>query len=84
MTQTATVETVQKMLQQVLGLGDRAAELGPDTRLLGNLPELDSMAVVEIVGDIETRFGITVHDEDITAETFATMGSLIDFIAARS
>lgn len=84
MTQTATVETVRKMLEQVLGLGERAADLEPDTPLLGNLPELDSMAVVELVSDMETRFGITVHDEDITAETFGTMGSLIDFIVARA
>ncbi|MFN3231947.1 MAG: acyl carrier protein [Alphaproteobacteria bacterium] len=80
----AMINKVRDMLDQVLGLGERAAILEADTPLLGNLPELDSMAVVELISDMEARFGITVDDDDISAETFATLASLVAFIEARA
>jgi acyl carrier protein len=51
-----------------------------DTPLLGNLPELDSMAVVELVARMEGELGIRIHDDEISAETFATLGSLTAFV----
>jgi acyl carrier protein len=50
------------------------------TALLGNLPELDSMAVVSVITALEERYGFTVNDDEISAETFATLGSLVDFV----
>ena len=38
----------------------------PTTPLLGTLPELDSLAVLELVTSLEDRFGITVDDDDLT------------------
>jgi acyl carrier protein len=48
--------------------------------LLGALPELDSMAVVSILTALEEHFGFTVDDDEISAETFATLGSLTEFV----
>lgn len=74
---------VKGLLRETLQLGDRAAGFDRDTRLLGSLPELDSMAVVTVITALEERFGITVDDDDISAETFETVGSLVRYVEER-
>lgn len=54
-----------------------------DTPLLGALPELDSMAVVTLINTLEERFGIAVNDEDMSGETFASVGSLVAYVAGQ-
>ena len=76
-----TQTEVLSMLDDVLGLGGRAMQFTADTGLLGALPELDSMAVVALINTLEERFGITVDDDEISGDTFATVGSLSRFIA---
>ena len=77
-----TLETLRSLLGDSLGLGERASSLTETSPLLGGIPELDSMAVVEVVTQLEKTFNITIHDDDISAETFATLGSLAAFISA--
>lgn len=79
----ATIDKVRDVLGETLGLGDRTAGMVASTPLLGNLPELDSMAVVEIVTRLEADFQIRIHDDEISAETFATLGSLTAFIEGK-
>lgn len=74
---------VQQVLDEVLSLGGRAAAFTRDTHLLGAIPELDSMAVVSLITALEERFGIAVDDDDIEGATFATVGSLVDFVTER-
>ena len=64
-------------------LGDRAHVLTESTPLLGNIPELDSMAVVTVLTAIEDEYGITIEDDEIGAEVFATVGTLAAFVAAK-
>lgn len=71
-----TTEGVKAVLVSVLGIEDRAATINAGTPLLGSLPELDSMAVLELVAAIEQRFGVTIDDDEVTAEVFDTLGSL--------
>jgi acyl carrier protein len=75
---------MRAILRDVLSLGARVDTLTPASPLLGALPELDSMAVVSVIAAIEDRFGITVDDDDISGATFATFGSLVDFVASRT
>jgi len=77
------LEEVKAVLVDVLNLGDAVAALVPDSPLLGALPELDSMAVVSVIAALEERFGIMVDDDDISASTFATLGSLSAFVNAK-
>lgn len=77
------LDEVKSILRDTLQLGDRARAFDRDTRLLGSLAELDSMAVVTVITAIEERFGITVEDDDISAETFETVGSLCRYVEAR-
>jgi acyl carrier protein len=71
---------VKNILIDVLNLGDAGQALGADSPLLGSLPELDSMAVVTLIGALEEHFGIAIDDDDISASTFATLGSLAAFV----
>lgn len=82
MTGTLTQE-VKDLLVSVLGIEDRAATIDADTPLLGNLPELDSMAVLELVAAIEQRFGVTIDDDEVTAEVFDTLGSLTALVDSK-
>ena len=75
---------VKTILIDVLNLGPAGQALDADSALLGSLPELDSMAVVTLIGALEEHFGIAIDDDDISASTFATLGSLAAFVAEKS
>lgn len=75
-TTATTLEAVKAVVVETLGVEDRAGSLDADTPLLGSMPELDSMAVLELVLALEERFGISVDGDDVTAEAFETLGSL--------
>jgi acyl carrier protein len=74
---------VLNILDSVLSLEGRAQSFTRDTALLGALPELDSMAVVSLITALEEQLGLVVDDDDIDGDTFATVGSLTDFVTAR-
>lgn len=78
------LDEVKAILIDVLSLGEAGQRLNADSLLLGSLPELDSMAVVSLVGALEDHFGISINDDDISASTFETLGSLTDFVAQKS
>lgn len=69
-------------LDEVLSLGGRALAFTPQTPLLGAVPELDSMAVVTLITTIEERFGVVVNDDAVDGSTFATVGSLTEFVSS--
>lgn len=83
-TGTITAEDVKTVVVTALGLAaDRTDSLDVSTPLLGSLPELDSMAVLELLGALEERFGLTIEDEDVTADIFETLGTLTEFVAGK-
>lgn len=73
-------QQLRAILRDTLQLGERAARLEEGSALLGALPELDSMAVVTVITALEDQFGFVVDDDEISAETFATFGSLVEFV----
>ena len=74
------VDQVKAVLNSVLQLGGRVDTWNEKTALLGNVPELDSMSVVGIIGALEDEFDFTVADEEIDGDLFATLGSLTRFV----
>lgn len=76
-------QEVLRVLDEVLSLNGRSAAFTRDTPLLGAIPELDSMAVVTLITTLEERFGLVVDDDDIDGSTFATVGSLADFVSGK-
>ncbi|RKQ85070.1 acyl carrier protein [Solirubrobacter pauli] len=83
MNTAAIIDDVKAVVVETLNVEDRADAIGPSTPLLGSLPELDSMAVLELVYALETRFGIAVDGEDVSAEVFETLTSLTEFVESK-
>lgn len=79
----AVIDDTREVLRATLQIGERADDLKEDTPLLGNIPELDSMAVAMLVTSLEEHFDIFVDDDEISAETFETFGSLCAFVAEK-
>ena len=74
---------VLAVLEDVLSLGGKTAKFSQSTLLLGAIPELDSMAVVGVITGLEEAFEFCVDDDEISAETFETVGSLIGFVEGK-
>lgn len=78
-----TSDDVCRILVEVLGIDTAKMRLNEDTRLLGSLPEFDSMAVVSVLTAIEDHFGIVVDDDEVDGAIFETVGTLVAFVAAK-
>ena len=76
-------QEVLRVLDEVLSLDGRTASFTRDTPLLGAIPELDSMAVVSLITGLEEQLGLVVNDDDIDGSTFASVGSLCDFVSTK-
>lgn len=76
------LKEVLRAIDDVLSLQGRALSFDRDTHLLGAIPELDSMAVVSMITTLEERFDIVIDDDEIDGSTFATVGSVTDFVAS--
>lgn len=80
---SADIDGVKAVIVETLGLEGREDSITAATRLFGALPELDSMAVLELIVALEARFAIEVDAEDVSAETFETVASLTEFVSGR-
>lgn len=63
-------------LTQIRNLGDEESLL--DARLI------DSLGILELVGFLEQAFAIQVADDDLSAENFDSIGTLVRFVGKRS
>lgn len=77
-----TVDDVARILVATLGIDAGATRLDASTPLFGALPELDSMAVIEVIVALQEHFGVDIDEEDITAAAFETVGSLAALVDA--
>jgi acyl carrier protein len=77
---TSSLHDVKSVLVETLGIEDRAYAITASTQLFGNLPELDSLAVVELAQALEDHFGLVIDDSEFTGETFETVGTLAEFV----
>ncbi len=73
-TTTPTTAALAEVLADVLG--GAPSRYQPGTELFGSLPELDSLALVELITAVEVRFDFELDEDDITAEVFETVASL--------
>jgi len=78
-----TLGKVKRILRDSLNLSERAEQLSADSALVGGIAEFDSMAVVSGVAALENEFGISFGDDELTADVFATVGSLTRFVEAK-
>ncbi len=74
------LEEIRNTLSNVLSINDRKETLTEHSALLGSIPELDSMAVVNVITALEEHFDIIIDDDEISADIFETLGTLTTFI----
>ena len=74
---------LRALLDETLNLDGRAKSFTEDTSLIGAVPEMDSMGVVSVLTALEERFGLSIDDDEIDGEVFATFGSLLRFVSAK-
>ncbi|WP_040845384.1 phosphopantetheine-binding protein [Thiorhodococcus drewsii] len=70
------IDQVKLITINILQLGERGRDLDASSPLLGAIPELDSMAVLNIITSLESHFGLSIPDDDISAKDFETLGSI--------
>lgn len=69
---------VRGILVEQLGVDEEAVTL--EASFQEDL-DADSLDLVQLIMELEDQFGITISDEE--AETIATVGDAVDFIAVR-
>lgn len=79
-----TPARLKKILADSLQIGARADALTPASPLLGAIAEFDSMVVVTVLTMIEDEFGITVEDDEVSADVFETLGTLTAFVDSKA
>jgi acyl carrier protein len=68
------------LLKQALHLDNDISSFDSATPLLGNIAELDSIGVVNVITLIEEQLGCVIEDDEISADVFETFGSLVSFM----
>ena len=71
---------VKELLVGGLRLETPAADIQDDAPIFGEGLGLDSIDALELVVLVEERFGVSIPDEDVGKEAFASVNALVDFI----
>jgi len=71
------------ILESAIGKRAVPARLEDGTELLGAIPELDSMAVLGILTQLQDDLGLQIDDDEVSAEIFQTFGDLRRFVEAK-
>jgi acyl carrier protein len=45
---------------------------------------IDSMGVLELVGFLQTEFGVAIGDDDLIEENFGTLADIVRYVASRN
>lgn len=75
---------IKQLLIETLSLDLRIEDMDDGLLLLGNIPEFDSMAIVSIITALEEEYQFMADDDDLSAEVFESVESLVAFVAART
>jgi acyl carrier protein len=75
-------EEIEQFVLAELTQGRGITSIARDENLLGK-GIVDSHGVMELVGFLEERYGISVRDEDMTPENFESVASIEAFVAAK-
>jgi acyl carrier protein len=80
------IETkVRDVIRDVLGVSqERVDAFTDDTGLFGSLPELDSMAVANLLTELEDRLDIIIDDDEVDGDMLENFGGLVRFAVAKA
>jgi acyl carrier protein len=74
---------VEQFILSELTQGRGITQIDPNENLLSK-GIIDSHGVMELVGFLEERFGITVADEDLSPENFESVASIDAFVTRKN
>ena len=66
------------IIDRELDLQGKALNFTAETKLAGALPQLDSMAIVNIVAALEEKFDFEFPEDQLDGAIFETVGTLVD------
>ena len=78
----SVTQEVGNFIASELSVGKGSGPVAPDDDLLAK-GLVDSHGVMELVGFIEDRYGITVRDEDLTPENFQSLVAIEGYVDSR-
>ena len=78
----ALVPAIGRILKKAV-VPDFLGEVTADTQLLGTGLNLDSVALLELIDEIEREFEVEFGDADFSAEVFAEVGCLANVVATK-
>ncbi len=68
------------LIDRTLNPSGGTQDFNQETKLLGDLPELDSLGVANLIAAIEVEFQMKIEDDEIDGSVFQTLGTLLAFI----
>lgn len=68
------------ILEQLLSKSGYHEKLNLNSRLLGSIPEIDSLFVATLLGTLESEFKIHIEDDEVDGSLFETVESLARFL----
>jgi acyl carrier protein len=74
---------IEQFILSELTQGRGIAEIDPQENLLSK-GIIDSHGVMELVGFLEERYGITVADEDLSPENFESVANIEAFVGRKN
>ncbi len=75
-----TLEQISHLLHDNLQIDHKDFQFTLNSQLIGALPEFDSMAILSVISAIESEYHVHLEDDEISAELFETVESLLTFI----
>lgn len=82
MTRNEIVEQLKDILAIFVNKEEEGdiVDFGEDDILLAGEYQIDSISLVNIIVEIERRFGISIDDEYLTFDFLSTIGDMADFV----
>jgi len=80
MDRSALAAEVKELLVTGLRLDTPPSDIRDDAPIFGEGLGLDSIDALELVVLVEERFGVSIPDEEVGKEAFASVSALINFI----
>lgn len=75
-------QAIEEFIVTEITAGLEVGSLSRDEDLLA-ADLIDSLGITELVGFLESKFGITVADEDLTPDNFRSVDSIVAFVSRK-
>jgi acyl carrier protein len=78
----SVAEDVERFIVEEIALGTGVESIDRDEDLLAH-EIIDSLGITELVGFLESRYGVEVGDDDLLPENFRSVDAVVAFVASK-